>query len=268
MFCDSNLESLEESLEKFFSMNGTDGGECKIIIITSGGTTVNLDHFGIRFIDNFSTGTRGSEIAEFFLMNDYLVIFISRRNCNLPFLKSLFNNDKPYQLLDSFSVTNDSSFKFEPTEEFKSLVLRDLNSYKQYKSRLFLQYFTTLSEYRESLNVIIKCCNKFKENVAYCLVAAASDFKFSYDSLMKEKFSSKNVVNLVLEPLPKVRKMIREICGDYPMLCCFKMSTNESDGEKSSREMLLKPTAADMVQAHSTIYSRSSVTYSRKDSRT
>ena len=37
----------------------------KIVIITSGGTTVPLEKNTVRFIDNFSTGARGATSAEF-----------------------------------------------------------------------------------------------------------------------------------------------------------------------------------------------------------
>jgi len=35
-----------------------------IVLITSGGTTVPLEHNTVRFVDNFSAGTRGSTSAE------------------------------------------------------------------------------------------------------------------------------------------------------------------------------------------------------------
>lgn len=36
----------------------------KIVLISSGGTTVPLERRTVRFLDNFSTGTRGSICAE------------------------------------------------------------------------------------------------------------------------------------------------------------------------------------------------------------
>jgi phosphopantothenate-cysteine ligase len=35
---------------------------CKIALVTSGGTTVPLEKKTVRFIDNFSTGGRGAEV--------------------------------------------------------------------------------------------------------------------------------------------------------------------------------------------------------------
>ena len=39
----------------------------KVVIVTSGGTTVPLEKNTVRFIDNFSTGTRGATSAEYSL---------------------------------------------------------------------------------------------------------------------------------------------------------------------------------------------------------
>ena len=46
--------------------------------IKSGGTTVPLEQNTVRFIDNFSAGTRGSASAEYFLGAGYQVIFLHR----------------------------------------------------------------------------------------------------------------------------------------------------------------------------------------------
>lgn len=47
----------------------------RIALVTSGGTTVPLENNTVRFIDNFSAGTRGATSAEYFLENGYAVIF-------------------------------------------------------------------------------------------------------------------------------------------------------------------------------------------------
>ena len=58
----------------------------KIVLITSGGTSVKLEKNTVRSIENFSTGTRGALCAEYFLENDYYVIFLHRKSTKLPFL--------------------------------------------------------------------------------------------------------------------------------------------------------------------------------------
>lgn len=48
------------------------------VSLQSGGTTVPLEQNTVRFIDNFSAGTRGSASAEYFLEAGYQVIFLHR----------------------------------------------------------------------------------------------------------------------------------------------------------------------------------------------
>ncbi len=55
--CNKQLEKVKE----FFSE--IPEGK-KIVLITSGGTVVPLERQTVRFIDNFSTGSRGSLSAE------------------------------------------------------------------------------------------------------------------------------------------------------------------------------------------------------------
>ncbi|KAK7685913.1 Phosphopantothenate--cysteine ligase cab2 [Cerrena zonata] len=55
------------------------GGGRKVVLVTSGGTTVPLELNVVRFLDNFSAGTRGATSAEYFLKAGYAVIFMHRQ---------------------------------------------------------------------------------------------------------------------------------------------------------------------------------------------
>lgn len=46
-------------------MKQTETTRKPLVVITSGGTTVPLEKNTVRFIDNFSTGTRGATSAEY-----------------------------------------------------------------------------------------------------------------------------------------------------------------------------------------------------------
>jgi phosphopantothenate-cysteine ligase len=54
-----------------------------ICLITSGPTSVPIDP--VRSIENFSTGTRGARLAEYFLEEGWSVIFLYRENSVRPF---------------------------------------------------------------------------------------------------------------------------------------------------------------------------------------
>ena len=72
-------ENYEESLSKvrqLIASSMKDGS--RVVLITSGGTTVPLEQFTVRFVDNFSIGTRGSSSAEVFFQHQYRIIFLYR----------------------------------------------------------------------------------------------------------------------------------------------------------------------------------------------
>eukprot|EP00041_Stephanoeca_diplocostata_P007736 m.111755 g.111755 ORF g.111755 m.111755 type:complete len:305 (+) comp17010_c0_seq3:97-1011(+) len=57
----------------------------RIVVVTSGGTTVPLEKNTVRFLDNFSTGNRGAASAEAFLKSeDYDLIFLHRSGSKVP----------------------------------------------------------------------------------------------------------------------------------------------------------------------------------------
>lgn len=49
-----------------------------LFYLQSGGTTIPMEHNTVRFVDNFSAGTRGSASTEYFLEAGYAVIFLYR----------------------------------------------------------------------------------------------------------------------------------------------------------------------------------------------
>lgn len=69
------------------------------IYFQSGGTTVPLEHNTVRFVDNFSAGTRGSASAEYFLDHGYAVIFMHRLKSLEPFTRH-FTGQQFFDMLD------------------------------------------------------------------------------------------------------------------------------------------------------------------------
>ena len=70
------LENNQIALKKFCETNGK---QQRIVLVTSGGTTIPFEKNTVRFIDNFSQGTRGSASAENFLRDSQCsVIFLYR----------------------------------------------------------------------------------------------------------------------------------------------------------------------------------------------
>ncbi|KYQ47591.1 Phosphopantothenate--cysteine ligase [Trachymyrmex zeteki] len=78
-----DLAQNEQALKEFTRKHLEAGN--KVVLVTSGGTTVPLEHNTVRFVDNFSAGTRGSVSAEYFLEHGYAVIFMYRVKSLEPF---------------------------------------------------------------------------------------------------------------------------------------------------------------------------------------
>ena len=68
-----NIKQVRNFIEHNQSINR------RIVLVTSGGTTVPLESQTVRFLDNFSAGTRGSASAECFIERGYACIFLHRQ---------------------------------------------------------------------------------------------------------------------------------------------------------------------------------------------
>lgn len=138
-----------------------------IAIITSGGTQIPMEKHTVRFIDNFSTGTRGALSGEQFLTHNYRVIFLYREGSQMLFQNHL----KPD--LNIFNILNDDLVvKKEYIEKVRKL-LQFNNDYNKPKLVLEIPY-VTLFQYMYYLKELSLLCNK-KRNIMY-LAAAVSDF--------------------------------------------------------------------------------------------
>jgi len=72
----NDLEETRQLLQEFCSLQNTN--KRPIVLVTSGGTTIPLELNTVRFVDNFSSGARGSASAEYFLAQGWAVIFLHR----------------------------------------------------------------------------------------------------------------------------------------------------------------------------------------------
>ena len=67
--CPCSAEGVQEAVEEFIARHSSSAGQLQlpVVVVTSGGTTVPLEQRCVRFIDNFSAGTRGALSTEEFL---------------------------------------------------------------------------------------------------------------------------------------------------------------------------------------------------------
>src|SRR5271170_7228797 len=80
-----SLRQHETLVREFIDFHLDASSNRRIVLVTSGGTTVPLETQTVRYIDNFSAGTRGATSAEYFLETGYAVIFLHRQFSLLPY---------------------------------------------------------------------------------------------------------------------------------------------------------------------------------------
>ncbi len=165
-------------------------------MITSGGTTVPLEEKTVRFIDNFSIGTRGSISAEQFLNNDYAVIYLYRKRSLAPYERKLNN----LNIFDLIKFSDDSSETFEFEDSVSENMINTLAKYKSIKQKnLLLKIeFTSLFEYLAFLEFICKAISPLGKNALAYLAAAVSDFYLPKSEMPTHKIQS-NVNGLELK---------------------------------------------------------------------
>lgn len=192
------MNNLEQFLAKYQSSNR------RIVLITSGGTTVPLEKNTVRFIDNFSTGQRGAASAEYFLEENYIVLFFYRRTSTLPYqrhLKTIFD-------------TSENNY--------------NLDRYHQHKDSLLLIPFQTVTDYLQGLEQLCSLVRSFKHSALIYACAAVSDYYIPNDELTEHKIpSGQEELIIRLKPVPKLLGAIKTQYSPEAFVVSFKLETDE-----------------------------------------
>ncbi|KAH8250037.1 hypothetical protein KR026_004188 [Drosophila bipectinata] len=159
----------------------------RIVLVTvsvlSGGTTVPLEHNTVRFVDNFSAGTRGSASAEYFLDNDYAVIFMHRHKSLEPFTRH-FTGQQFFDMLDIADNSQSSTIAIKP--DSVDVFAPVLAKYKIARETQMILYvnFTSVVDYMWLLRAACECLAAFEERAVLYLAAAVSDFYIPEDMML------------------------------------------------------------------------------------
>jgi len=204
----------------------------RIVLITSGGTTVPLESRTVRFIDNFSIGTRGATSAEYFLKEGYAVLFLHRQRSLQPFSQRVHKN-----VLDYLSVTSDDTVAVNPESLQKLLPV--VKSFHQYKTSICMVEFTTLAEYllllREA-SISLQVCGS---RAMLYLAAAVSDFYIPHCEMPEHKIqSSDGSLQLTLDMTPKMLAPLVKDWVPEAFIVSFKLETDPSILIKKARKAL------------------------------
>ncbi|KER34322.1 hypothetical protein T265_00164 [Opisthorchis viverrini] len=194
-----NTSRLEQNLEEWLHLINDIASIRNIAFVTSGGTIAPLERRIVRFIDNFSTGSRGASSTEYFLRHGYAVVFFHRRGSLLPYLRTLKNclsldtmerienqltMDQHHCInyLDWFQL-NSNGTDVSVSQAALGYLLPVLTAYSKYKRGLLTLTFETVEDYVVGLYVIskrlmqfVKNESRYKRSLCCYLAAAVSDF--------------------------------------------------------------------------------------------
>ncbi|KAK9776319.1 putative DNA/pantothenate metabolism flavoprotein C-terminal domain-containing protein [Seiridium cardinale] len=179
-------------------------GHRRVVLITSGGTTVPLEKQTVRFIDNFSAGTRGATSAEYFLEAGYAVIFMHRQFSLLPYSRHYSHSTDCF--LDFMSESDNGSVVASPDHQEKMIrVLRKYNTAKKNRMLLMLP-FTTITDYLHELRSIAQLMHPLGPDGLLYLAAAVSDFFVPPDRMSEHKIQSTNATDKFGQAAATVKK--------------------------------------------------------------
>ena len=187
-----NLESSERMLEGFVSKHVAAGR--RIVCITSGGTTVPLEKNTVRFLDNFSTGTRGAVSAEEFLKAGYAVIYMHRTTCEQPFARTLKKFSE--NLLDNLQLQSPGYFGGGSTtftaQNFSVEMKRALEQHSATRAAgtLMKMPFVTITDYLFLLRAAALALAPAGRSAMMYLAAAVSDFYIPAQDMETHKIQS------------------------------------------------------------------------------
>lgn len=234
----------------------------RVVLVTSGGTTVPLENQTVRFIDNFSAGTRGATSAEYFLQAGYAVVFLHRQFSLLPFSRHYSHNTRSF--LD-FMREEDGRVVVDDEHQDEMLqVLREYTKAKR-ENMLLVLSFVTITEYLWELREVAKLMQPLGSNAVFYLAAAVSDFFVPKDRMVEHKIQSseefaqeaslkgrdpdtkqpaartegKSLI-IDLEPVPKFLKQLVDGWAPEAMIVSFKLETDPSLLVTKARKALEK----------------------------
>ncbi|PWY99666.1 DFP-domain-containing protein, partial [Testicularia cyperi] len=232
----SNLEEISASTSKFVQRHLREGR--KVVLVTSGGTTVPLEKNVVRFLDNFSAGTRGATSAEYFLSAGYAVIFMSRQHSLAPYTRHYSHTTNPFlDLLADPATHVHTDLPASTTGEDHITVLPQhvahlrpiLSAYHHARSSGLLHTvpFVTVNDYLWLLREMSRVMQPLGRHAMYYLAAAVSDFFIPSTNVPEHKIQSgKGSLVIEMDQVPKVLKPMVEQWVPEGYLVSFKLETD------------------------------------------
>ncbi|KAJ3018456.1 hypothetical protein HKX48_002881 [Thoreauomyces humboldtii] len=219
------VEDAGKRVDDFVTLHARAGR--RVVLVTSGGTTVPLEKQTVRFIDNFSAGTRGATSAECFIEAGYAVIFMHRQFSLQPYSRHYTHSRNCF--LDYMHVAEDGSLTVEPqySDDMRTVLAKYQNA--RQKHLLIMESFVTVEDYLFFLRRFTTSMAVLKENAMYYLAAAVSDFFVPSDKMEEHKIqSSGGALVLQLDQVPKVIFPLVDTWASRGFIVSFKLETDPS----------------------------------------
>ncbi|ORX89577.1 DFP-domain-containing protein [Basidiobolus meristosporus CBS 931.73] len=219
----------EKAMELFVAKHRAAGR--RIAVVTSGGTTVPLENQTVRFIDNFSAGTRGATSAEYpfyhtyFLELGYAVIFLHRQFSLQPYSRHYTHSKNCF--LDYMGLGPDGQLTVDSqySQKMKE-VLTKYHKAKQEETLLMIS-FVTVTDYLFHLRSAAFIVGSMGEKALFYLAAAVSDFFIPAEKMVEHKIQSDGGgLTLTMEQVPKVLKPLVTKWASQSFIISFKLETD------------------------------------------
>ncbi|KAK0526673.1 Phosphopantothenate--cysteine ligase cab2 [Tilletia horrida] len=255
----ANLDQIRAQASEFVQRHKKEGRP--VVLVTSGGTTVPLEQNVVRFLDNFSAGTRGATSAEYFLSAGYAVIFMHRQHSLSPFTRHYSHTTNPFLdlLSDPDETTSSSSSSssrggasanlsgnhastsagastgsderiYVQPEHTAALrpVLRAYHRANRAGTLLRLS-FVTVNDYLFMLREMSQAMQPLGRSGMYYLAAAVSDFFVPSTKTPEHKIQSgKGSLLIEMDQVPKVLKPMVQDWAPEGFIVSFKLETDPS----------------------------------------
>ncbi|PBK67367.1 phosphopantothenate-cysteine ligase [Armillaria solidipes] len=200
-----------------------------VVLVTSGGTTVPLELNVVRFLDNFSAGTRGATSAEYFLKAGYAVIFMHRQFSLQPFSRHYSHSTNPFLDFLEIDQMDGSEPQISVTPDKRTHLLEVLTAYKSVHASgtLLTLTFVTVNDYLWLLRAVSQELSVMRRRAMYYLAAAVSDFFLPRQKMSEHKIQSgKGSLHIEMDQVPKILKSMVDEWTHDGFIVSFKLETD------------------------------------------
>lgn len=134
------------------------------------------DNYSVRFLDNFSAGTRGATSAEYFLSQGYAVIFLHRIHSLRPFSRHYSHSLNPFLDLLTISPDSHGEIKVRSPDNEKLRPILEAYNRSQAEGTLLSVDYSTVNDYLWLLRAVTGIMAPLGRRGMFYLAAAVSDF--------------------------------------------------------------------------------------------